>query len=102
MADDDAMLFFSGESVRKSADESFPFFTNRNFLYLTGIQQEGSALLLQKEDGLLRERLFASRPDLEQEIWTGRRFTDEEISEISGVEEVEDFKEDNQLEELAL
>jgi Xaa-Pro aminopeptidase len=29
----EAMLFFSGESVRKSADENFPFFTNRNFLY---------------------------------------------------------------------
>ena len=35
--DNDVMLFFSGESVRKTADEDFPFFTNRNFLYLTGI-----------------------------------------------------------------
>ena len=45
------MLFFSGESVRKSADEDFPFFTNRNFLYLTGVKQEQSALLLQKKGG---------------------------------------------------
>jgi Xaa-Pro aminopeptidase len=28
----DIMLFFSGEPVRNSADEDFPFFTNRNFL----------------------------------------------------------------------
>jgi Xaa-Pro aminopeptidase len=40
MADGEAMLFFSGESLRKTADEDFPFFTNRNFLYLTGIKQE--------------------------------------------------------------
>jgi len=53
MADNDAMLFFSGESVRKSADEDFPFFANRNFLYLTGIKQERSALLLQKKGDLL-------------------------------------------------
>lgn len=33
MADKEAMLFFSGESIRKTADEDFPFFTNRNFLY---------------------------------------------------------------------
>ena len=33
--DKDVMLFFSGESVRKTADEDYPFFTNRNFLYLT-------------------------------------------------------------------
>lgn len=32
LTENDAMLFFSGESVRKSADENFSFFTNRNFL----------------------------------------------------------------------
>jgi Xaa-Pro aminopeptidase len=87
----DAMLFFSGESLRKTADEYFPFFTNRNFLYLTGIKQEQSALLLQKRDDLLSECLFVTKPDLEREIWTGRRFTEEEINEISGVEGVEDI-----------
>ena len=39
MTDNEAMLFFSGESMRKSADEDFPFFTNRNFLNLTGVKQ---------------------------------------------------------------
>ncbi len=91
MTDGDAMLFFSGESVQKSADEDFPFFTNRNFLYLTGIQQEQFALLLLKKDDLTSECLFVAKPDLEREIWTGRRFTEEEINEISGVEGVEDI-----------
>ena len=40
LKDGDLMLFFSGESVRKTADENYPFFTNRNFLYLSGVQQE--------------------------------------------------------------
>jgi len=91
MADNEAMLFFSGESLRKSADEDFPFFTNRNFLYLTGIKQEQSALLLQKRDDLIIEYLFVSKPDLEREVWEGRRFTEEEIHEISGVEGIEDI-----------
>src|SRR5512145_1563738 len=91
MADGDAMLFFSGEPVRKTADEDFPFFTNRNFLYLTGIKQEQSVLLLLKKDDLLSECLFVTKPDFEREIWTGRRLTDEEINEISGVEGVEDI-----------
>jgi Xaa-Pro aminopeptidase len=91
MTGNDAMLFFSGESVRKSADETFPFFTNRNFLYLTGIKQEQSVLLLQKKGDQIRECLFVNKPDIEQEIWTGRRFPAEEINEISGVEEVEDI-----------
>jgi Xaa-Pro aminopeptidase len=92
MADGDAMLFFSGEPVRKSADENFPFFANRNFLYLTGIQQEQSALLLLKKSDLLSECLFVLKPDFEREIWTGRRFTAEELYEFSGVEGVEDIR----------
>ena len=77
--------------MRKTADENFPFFTNRNFLYLTGVKQEQSALLLQKKGDLVSECLFVTKPDLEREIWTGRRFTEEEINEISGVEGVEDI-----------
>jgi Xaa-Pro aminopeptidase len=91
MTGDEAMLFFSGEPVRKTADENFPFFTNRNFLYLTGIQQEQSALLLLKKGDLISECLFVTKPDFEREIWTGRRFTDEEIHEISGVEGIENI-----------
>ncbi|HEX6036275.1 MAG TPA: Xaa-Pro aminopeptidase [Anaerolineales bacterium] len=91
IAGNEAMLFFSGEPVRKSADENFPFFTNRNFLYLTGIKQEQSVLLLLKKDDLLSECLFVTKPDFEREIWTGRRLTDEEINKISGVEGVEDI-----------
>ena len=91
MADNEAMLFFSGEPVRKTADEDFPFFANRNFLYLTGIKQEHSALLLQKKADLISECLFVAKPDVEREIWTGRRLTEDEIHEISGVEGVEDI-----------
>jgi Xaa-Pro aminopeptidase len=92
MMENEAMLFFSGEPVRKTADEDFPFYANRNFLYLTGIKQEQSALLLQKRGDLLSECLFVTKPDVQQEVWTGRRLTDAEINEISGVEGVEDIK----------
>jgi Xaa-Pro aminopeptidase len=91
MLEGEAMLFFSGESLRKSADEDFPFFTNRNFLYLTGVKQEQSALLLQKKGGLITECLFVTWPDREREVWTGRRFTEAEINEMSGVEKIEDI-----------
>lgn len=86
----DLMLFFSGESVRKTADENYPFFTNRNFLYLTGVKQEQSVLLLHNRDGEVQERLFVLKPDQAQEVWTGRRFTDDEIYETSGIVQVED------------
>ena len=63
MGENDVMLFFSGEGVRKTADENYPFFTNRNFLYLTGVKQEHSALLIKKTNGLVRESLFVLKPD---------------------------------------
>ena len=85
------MLFFGGESVRRSADESFPFFANRNFLYLTGVRQEHSALLLLKRKDLVSECLFVTKPDFEREVWSGRRLTEEELHELSGVEGVEDI-----------
>ena len=91
MAENDVMLFFSGESVRKSADENFPFFANRTFLYLTGIQQEQSVLMIQKKDDIVSECLFVTKPDLEQEVWTGKRLTEREINKISDVEGIEDI-----------
>ena len=87
----DVMLFFSGENVRKTADEDYPFFTNRNFLYLSGVKQAQSALLLHNKDGIVQEKLFVLKPDMVQEVWTGRRFTDEELHEISGIEQIEDI-----------
>ena len=94
MTDGDVMLFFSGESVHKTADENYPFFTNRNFLYLTGVKQEQSVLLLQNKGDAVSERLFVLKPDIEREKWTGRRFTEEELIEFCGIEQIEDI---NQL-----
>jgi Xaa-Pro aminopeptidase len=47
--------------------------------------------LIQKKDNIVSECLFVTKPNFEQEIWTGRRFTEEEIHDISGVEGVEDI-----------
>ena len=35
-------VFFSGDEIRRSADENYDFFGNRNFLYLTGIEEPGT------------------------------------------------------------
>ena len=96
------MLYFSGEGVRKTADENYPFFANRNFLYLTGVKQEQSALLIQNKNGTISERLFVLKPDLAREVWTGRRFTDEELHEISGIEQIEDINNLNKVLDVLL
>ena len=89
LKDGDAMLFFSGKPVRKTADEDYGFFANRNFLYLTGIQQRESVLLIAKAGGKLQEQLFTLKPDAACEVWTGRRLSVDEVKAASGVEQVQ-------------
>lgn len=80
---------FSGEEIRKTNDEYYPFFADRNFVYLTGLTCKEAVLLIMKEqDGSVQERLYLLPPDAYAERWTGRRVKPQEATEISGVEEI--------------
>lgn len=81
-------VFFSGAEIRKTNDEYYPFFADRSFVYLTGISEKGCALVLLKEGGAVRERLYILPPDKMAERWTGRRLTPGQAAEISGVADV--------------
>lgn len=88
MENDSAMILYSGQPKVCSADEDYPFEVNRNFYYLTGIEQEDSALILVNSDGEQKEFLFISPFDERKEKWYGKRLTPEEASEISGIRNV--------------
>ena len=49
------VVVFSGHAPIKTNDENYPFFTNRNFLYLTGIEQENIVLMLMSEREQLKK-----------------------------------------------
>lgn len=83
-----ALLVYSGVSKVKSADETYPFEVNKNFYYLTGIEQEDSALLLINSEGEQKEFLFVSPYDERKEKWYGKRLTAAEANVISGVHNV--------------
>ena len=83
------LVIFSGLEVRKTNDEFYPFYTHRNFLYLTGIEGKELALLAAKDQGgRVTEKLFLLPPDLMAERWTGRRVKPDEAAEISGIENI--------------
>ncbi|MCQ2796861.1 MAG: aminopeptidase P N-terminal domain-containing protein [Bacilli bacterium] len=85
MEEDSIMVLFSGVEKMSSADETYPFEVNRNFYYLTGIDQPDSSLILVNTDGEIREFLFVSPFDPVKEKWYGRRLTLQEAAKISGV-----------------
>lgn len=79
-------LIFSGTEVRKTQDENYPFYADRNFVYLTGIERGNFILAAEKEAGVVRETMFILPPDAHAERWTGRRMKAEEVYRRSGIE----------------
>ena len=91
LPDGTLLLSFAGETLRLSADAYYPFFANRNFVYLTGLggtEPQGFILLIKKEGGAAEETVFALPPDLLAERWNGRRLRYEEISKLSGISHI--------------
>ena len=81
-------LVFSGVSKVMSEDAFYPFYANRNFFYLTGIEQEHSVLMLVKTPGERREYLFLDDHDEIKERWTGKRLSFERAIDISSLNNV--------------
>ena len=71
-------IIFAGVGKKRSADENFDFVVNRNFYYLTGIEQENSILMIVKADGEVSTYLFIDERDEKKEKWIGFRLTDAE------------------------
>ncbi len=82
------VLLLAGSSLCRTADEDYPFFANRNFFYLCGIEQENAMLLLFRQGADRREILFLPARDALQERWTGRRLSREQATLKSGMAEV--------------
>lgn len=86
--DNSVLILYAGVSKKRSADENYEFVVNRNFYYLTGIEQEGSILFVAKQDGIIKEYLFVSEYDELKEKRTGKRLTADEARDISGIDNV--------------
>lgn len=82
-------LVFSGHAFRKTADELWPFYCNRNFLFLTGMEKEKMILMAVKEKDTVTETVFCLPTDAHEERWHGKRLRPDEITEISGIDNVQ-------------
>ena len=82
-------FIFAGYSKTSSEDEYLPFCINKNFYYLTNIEQENSVLVLIK--GIGEETftyLFVDEYNELKEKWTGKRLTIDEASFMSSVNSI--------------
>lgn len=88
MQENSAAVVFAGAPKICSEDEAYPFLANRNFFYLTGIEQENSILLLVKGIGEKKVYLFVDEYNELKEKWTGKRITFEEAASVSEIDNV--------------
>ena len=86
--DNSVVVLFAGNAPKKTADEAYPFTPNRNFYYLTGVEEPDHILLMSKINGEEKSILFIKDIDLELEKWIGKSLRENEALEIAGVDEV--------------
>ena len=88
LEDGSVAIIYAGVAKKCSADETYPYEVNRNFYYLTGIEQEDSVLMLVSSEGQRREFLFIPPFDPVKEKWYGKRLEAEEAKQISGIRNI--------------
>ena len=90
MQNNSITVVFSGKSVMRSEDESYPFCVNRNFYYLTGVDAEEMVLIVSKINGKKHEYLFIPPYDELEARWVGGRMTSQHVTGVSEIEDIED------------
>jgi Xaa-Pro aminopeptidase len=83
-------IFNSNDIMPTNGDGVMPFRQNSNLLYLSGIDQEESILLIAPDAPApeYREVLFIKETSELIKIWEGHKYTKEEASETSGISTV--------------
>lgn len=79
------LLLDSGCAKHKTTDQFFEYIPQRNFFYLTGLQEEDFKLMVLKQGGTVKEFLFIVETTEYMRQWVGEKMSKEEASEISGI-----------------
>ena len=83
-------IVLSNDKYVRSGDQPYPYRQNSDLLYLTGINQEETILVLCPEhpEDKKKEILFILKPDKTTERWEGHKLTKEEARSISGIKNI--------------
>ncbi len=83
-------IFNSNDEVNVNGDALYPFVQNSDLIWLTGIEQEDSMLVLfpDSPNESHREVLVLVRPNELKEKWNGHRLRAYEATAISGIQKV--------------
>ena len=83
--DNSLVILYSSARKHNSADEAYPFVVNKNFYYLTGIDQDDVYFIMEKSNGKITETLYMRENDPIKIKWVGESLYLDQAKEISGV-----------------
>jgi Xaa-Pro aminopeptidase len=78
-------IFWSAPSRTYSLDVDYEYRQDSNLLYLTGIDQQDTILVLMPGNETRREVLFIREPDARREHWNGHSLTPDEATAQSAI-----------------
>jgi Xaa-Pro aminopeptidase len=81
-------IFWSAPTRVYSGDVNYEYRQDSNLLYLTGIDQEDTILVLMPGNETRKEILFVREADARREHWNGHSLTPAEASVASGIQTV--------------
>ena len=85
---DAVLIAFSSEPARRTGDVDWPFRQEDNLLYLTGMNEPDTTLVLLPGERERREAIFSRDRDPSNERWTGVIPSAEQVTAATGVREV--------------
>jgi len=86
------LILYAAEPRNYAGDVDWPYRQENDFYYLTGIPQDGCALVMIPGAAKYREILFMPPSNPAQENWTGHILTPAEGRDISGIETIWDAR----------
>jgi Xaa-Pro aminopeptidase len=87
----DTIAFFNAnDEMPRNGDQNFPFRQNSDMLWLTGIDQEKTMLVICPNHPLTeyREILFIRKTNEHIAVWEGHKYSKDEAREASGVQNI--------------
>lgn len=95
--DNSIVVLFAKKAKQKSTDTNFPFAPDRNFYYITGVEEENSIFLLLNCNDKCEEYLFVQRPNEYQIKYFGPMLDNKGFSESTGIQNVYYIDEFNKM-----
>jgi Xaa-Pro aminopeptidase len=83
-------ILLASDEMPRSADQAFVFRQNPDLFWLSGIDQEKTALIIYPDcpNPLYREALFLRKTNEVIAVWEGHKYTMPEAREASGIQQI--------------